>query len=58
MLEQSLMKKELIDLLVSDLFKITIDDAKKLEALSQLKDQFNSAKKDIQDRFEDKVIKN
>ena len=44
-------------LLVSDLFKITIDDAKKLEALSQLKDQFNSAKKDIQDRFEDKVLK-
>ena len=44
-------------LLVSDLFKITVDDAKKLEALSQLKDQFNSAKKDIQDRFEDKVLK-
>ena len=44
-------------LLVSDLFKITTDDAKKLEALSQLKDQFNSAKKDIQDRFEDKVLK-
>ncbi len=44
-------------LLVSDLFKITLDDEKKVEALFQLKDQYNSAKKDIQDRFEDKVLK-
>ena len=28
-----------------------------MEAFSQLKNQFNSAKKDIQDRFEDKVLK-
>jgi len=42
---------------VSDLFKITINESKKLEALSQLKDQYNSAKKDIQERFEDKVLK-
>jgi len=42
---------------VSDLFKISIDNNKKLETLSQLKDQYNSAKKDIQDRFEDKVLK-
>jgi len=42
---------------VFDLFKITVDDNKKLEALSQLKDQYNSAKKDIQERFEDKVLK-
>ncbi len=45
------------NLLVSDLFKVSISDDKKLEALSQLKEQFNSAKKDIQDRFEDKVLK-
>ena len=28
-----------------------------MEAFSQLKNQFNSAKQDIQDRFEDKVLK-
>ena len=44
-------------LLVSDLFKVTTNDAKNSEALSQLKEQYNSAKKDIQDRFEDKVLK-
>jgi len=44
-------------LTISDLFKININDTKKEEALSQLKDQYNKAKKDIQDRFEDKVLK-
>ncbi len=44
-------------LLISDLFKVTTNDAKNLDALSQLKEQYNSAKKDIQDRFEDKVLK-
>ena len=42
---------------VSDLFKISVNNNEKLEALSQLKDQYNSAKKDIQERFEDKVLK-
>ena len=42
---------------ISDLFKISVSDSKKMEALSQLKDQYNSAKKDIQERFEDKVLK-
>ena len=44
-------------LLISDLFKVTTNDAKNSDALSQLKEQYNSAKKDIQDRFEDKVLK-
>ncbi len=42
---------------ISDLFKLSVNDNKKVEALSQLKDQYNSAKKDIQERFEDKVLK-
>ena len=50
-------EEKINSILVSDLFKITINDNKKLEALSQLKDQYNSANKDIQDRFEDKVLK-
>ncbi len=42
---------------VSDLFKISVDDQDKLSSLSQIKDQYNSAKQDIQERFEDKVLK-
>ncbi len=42
---------------VSDLFKISIEDLAKHSSLSQIKDQYNSAKQDIQDRFEDKVLK-
>ncbi len=42
---------------ISDLFKISIDDQNKQSSLSQIKDQYNSAKQDIQERFEDKVLK-
>ncbi len=45
------------NLLVSDLFKIAIEDNEKVSSLSQLKEQYNSAKLDIQERFEDKVLK-
>ena len=44
-------------LLVSDLFKISIDDNEKASSLLKLKEQYNSAKQDIQERFEDKVLK-
>ncbi len=50
--------KEIIEKVnVSDILKITLTDNKKTEALEQLKDQYNKAKQDIQDRFEDKVLK-
>ena len=42
---------------VSDLFKVSFEDQTKLSSLSQIKEQYNSAKQDIQDRFEDKVLK-
>ena len=42
---------------VSDLFKISVDENDKQSSLSQIKEQYNSAKQDIQDRFEDKVLK-
>ncbi len=42
---------------VSDLFKISVEEQSKLSSLSQIKDQYNSAKQDIQERFEDKVLK-
>ena len=42
---------------LSDLFKITVEDQSKQSSFLQIKDQYNSAKQDIQDRFEDKVLK-
>ncbi len=42
---------------VSDILKISLSDNKKTAGLEQLKDQYNKAKQDIQDRFEDKVLK-
>ncbi len=41
----------------SDLFKISLEDQNKQSSISQIKDQYNSAKLDIQERFEDKVLK-
>ncbi len=42
---------------ISDLFKLTISNPKNENALLQLKDQYNKAKQDITERFEDKVLK-
>ncbi len=42
---------------IAEIFKLSVNDDKKTEALNQLKDQFNKAKLDIQERFEDKVLK-
>ena len=54
---EKLEEEKISKLIISDLFKISVNDSKKLEALSQIKDQYDSAKKDIQERFEDKVLK-
>ncbi|MDC3158389.1 DNA-directed RNA polymerase subunit beta [Candidatus Pelagibacter sp.] len=49
---------ETIDKLsVNDVFKITVGSVNDEATLAQLKDQFNNAKQDITDRFEDKVLK-
>ena len=56
-LGQKLNEENINSLILSELFKIEIEDDKKMEAFSKLKDQFNSAKKDIQERFDDKVLK-
>ncbi len=56
--ENTVLSEEIINNLpVSDLFKISVDEQGKLSSLSQIKDQYNSAKQDIQERFEDKVLK-
>tara|TARA_A100001011_G_scaffold36030_1_gene34312 strand:- start:1050 stop:5132 length:4083 start_codon:yes stop_codon:yes gene_type:complete len=53
----SISEEIVFDLPASDLFKITVEDDKKTEALLQLRTQYDKAKNDIQERFEDKVLK-
>tara|TARA_B100001123_G_scaffold342536_1_gene388663 strand:- start:1069 stop:5157 length:4089 start_codon:yes stop_codon:yes gene_type:complete len=45
------------DLSINELFKVDVNENKSTEAMSKLKEQYNSANLDIQNRFEDKVIK-
>ena len=45
------------NLIVSEIFKLDVGDVKKGESVLQLKDQYNKAKQDILERFEDKVLK-
>ena len=42
---------------ITEVFKLTVSDEKKNASILKLKDQYNNAKQDIQDRFEDKVLK-
>ena len=42
---------------ISEVFKLSVNDEKKNESLFELKNQYNKAKQDIQERFEDKVLK-
>jgi DNA-directed RNA polymerase subunit beta len=42
---------------INDIFKITVGNVNDEATLAQLKDQYNKAKQDILERFEDKVLK-
>ena len=42
---------------INDVFKITVGNVKDEASVAQLKDQYNTAKQDILERFEDKVLK-
>jgi DNA-directed RNA polymerase subunit beta len=42
---------------INDVFKITVGNVNDEASIAQLKDQFNKAKQDILERFEDKVLK-
>ena len=52
-----LTKETIENINVSEILKISLTDNKKIAALEQLKDQYTKAKQDIQERFEDKVLK-
>ncbi len=53
----SLTEQVIFNLPISDILKITVQDDKKNETLLQLRSQYDTAKNDIQERFEDKVLK-
>jgi len=42
---------------ISDVFKLVVNNDKKNSSIQELKDQYNNANLDIQNRFEDKVLK-
>jgi len=42
---------------INDLFKVTVGNINDEASVAQLKDQYNTAKQDILERFEDKVLK-
>jgi len=42
---------------INDIFKITVGNVNDEASVAQLKDQYNNAKQDILERFEDKVLK-
>ena len=42
---------------ITELFKIVVNEKNAIEAMSKLKEQYDSANLDIQNRFEDKVLK-
>ena len=42
---------------ITEVFKLLVSDEKKNTSILKLKEQYNNAKQDIQDRFEDKVLK-
>ena len=42
---------------INDVFKITVGNVSDEASVAQLKDQYNTAKQDILERFEDKVLK-
>ena len=44
-------------LTINDVFKVTVGNVNDEATLAQLKDQYNKAKQDITERFEDKVLK-
>ncbi len=54
---ETLNEKKINSLNISDIFKLPLSDERKIAAISQLREQYNLAKKDIQERFEDKVLK-
>ncbi len=45
------------NLSINDVFKITVGNVNNEATLAQLKEQYNKAKQDITERFEDKVLK-
>ena len=50
-------EEDIFKLLISDLFKLPFEETTKNDAITKLRNQYDLAKNDIQERFEDKVRK-
>ncbi len=50
-------EEDIFKLLISDLFKLPFEETAKNDAITKLRNQYDLAKNDIQERFEDKVRK-
>ena len=54
---ENLTIEKIFNLTINEIFKLSVQDQNKSEALSKLKEQYDLAKQDISERFEDKVLK-
>ena len=54
---ESLTTEKIFNLTINEIFKLSVQDQNKSEALNKLKEQYDLAKGDILERFEDKVLK-
>jgi len=54
---ENLDENKIKELSLNEIFKIDVNNSKSVEAMNKLKDQYDSANLDIQNRFEDKVSK-
>ena len=50
-------RDKIFEMSINDIFKISINDQNLNASINKLKDQYDLAKNDIQERFEDKVLK-
>ena len=54
---ENLTTEKIFNLTINEIFKLSVQAQNKSEALKKLKDQYDLAKNDISERFEDKVLK-
>ena len=54
---ESLTTEKIFSLTINEIFKLSVQDQNKSEGLNKLKEQYDLAKEDILERFEDKVLK-
>ncbi len=54
---ETISEDKIQEITINELFKISVSEKSSMDAMDKLKEQYNSANLDIQNRFEDKVLK-